>query len=189
MLGDAYGVGIVYGVKCRDACAAAPGAWQPIAKQDMPDSAATPGRFTPRPSVDASPTPGRVTPGGTADLPSGRTTPRASTGGPSGMSTPRRATTDSPVLPAVLPPILDVSTSQRDLVPTLEYKWSGQTRVNVPDVGPGQCVDVNLHAVCFAPGMCSLSDYQVSWTYPDLDNLTGSIAGPAVALVVQQQAV
>ena len=74
-------------------------------------------------------------------------------------------------------------------MPTLGYVLSGQTRVNVPDVAAGECADVCLHAVCFAPGIQSLSDYFVSWTFPDLDNLTGSNAGPAVAFVVQQQAV
>ncbi len=170
-------------------CCAVPGAWQSIVRQDLPDSASTPGRQTPRPSVDASPQPGRATPRGTADLASGRTTPRASTGGPSGTSTPRRTTTESPVISAVMPPILDASTSQQDLTPTSNWVWSGQTRVNVPDVAAGQCVDVHLHAVCFAPGTFRLSDYFVSWTYPELENLTGSLAGPVSAFVVQQQSV
>ncbi|DBA74127.1 hypothetical protein WJX77_012500 [Trebouxia sp. C0004] len=166
-----------------------PGAWQSIVRQDLPDSASTMGRLTPRPSVDASPHPGRATPRGTADLASGRNTPRASMGGPSGTSTPRRTTTESPVLSAVMPPILDASTSQQDLAPTSNYVWSGQTRVNVPDVAAGQHVDVHLHAVCFAPGTFHLSDCSVSWTYPELDNLTGSSAGPVSAFVVQQQSV
>lgn len=74
-------------------------------------------------------------------------------------------------------------------MPTLEYVWGGHMRVNLPDVGAGQCVSVHLQAVCFAPGTCSISDYFVSWTYPGLDNLTGGIAGPPVAVVVQQHAV
>ena len=151
----------------------------------MPEAASAPGRLTPRPSVEATPQPGRATPWGTAEVPSGRNTPRASTGGPSGMAPPKRTTTDSPALPAVLPPILDASSSQRDLMPTLDYLWSGQTRVNVPGVAAGESADVCLHAVCFAPGTLSLSDYFVSWTFPDLENLTGSIAGPAVAFTVQ----
>lgn len=154
----------------------------------MPDPNLVPGRLTPRPPGNATPTSGRITPRGTSDLPSGRTTPRASAGGPSGMSTPRRTTTESPSLPAVLPPILDAATSQRDLPPTLDYAWSGQTRINVPDVAAKQCVDVQLHVVCFAPGTYSLSDYCVSWTYPGLGNLTGSCPGPVVSLVISQQA-
>ena len=170
-------------------CFAVPGAWQSIVRQDLPDSASTPGRLTPRPSVDASPQPGKANPRGTADLASGRTTPRASTGGPAGTSTPRRTTTESPVMSAVMPPILDASSSQQDLTPTANIVWSGQTCVNVPDIAAGQCVDVPLHAVCFAPGTFRLSDYFVSWTYQELDNLSGTLAGPVSAFVVQQQSV
>ena len=169
-------------------CDAVPGAWQPIAKQDMPDMASTLGRATPRPSGTTTPPAGRLTPKGAADLPSGRTTPRASAGSPpSGTSTPRRTTAENSNLPAVLPPILDASTTQRDLAPTLDYKWSGQTTNNVPDVGANQSVDILLHVVCFAPGMYSLSDYAVSWTYPRLSNLTGGAKGPEVSLAIYQQ--
>lgn len=167
-------------------CGAVPGAWQPIAKQEMPDMASTPGRATPRPS-GTNPPAGRLTPKGAADLPSGRTTPRVSAGSPSGTSTPRCMTAESSSLPAVLPPILDASTTQRDLAPTLDYKWSGQTTNNVPDVGANRSVDILLHVVCFAPGMYSLSDYAVSWTYPRLSNLTGGAKGPEVSLAIYQQ--
>ncbi len=61
--------------------------------------------------------------------------------------------------------------------------------MNVPDIAAGQCVEVHLHAVCFAPGAFRLSDYFVSWTYPELENLAGSLAGPVSAFVVQQQSV
>ena len=168
-------------------CGAVPGAWQPIANQEMPGAASIPGRATPRPSGTTTPPSGRTTPRGAADLPSGRTTHRASAGSPSGSSTPRRTTAESSSLPAVLPPILDVSTTQRDLAPTLHYKWSGQTTIHVPDVAANQCVDVLLHVVVFAPGRYSLSDYAVSWTYPDLGNLTGGAKGPEVFLAISQQ--
>ena len=104
------------------------------------------------------------------------------------MSTPRRTTAESPSLPAVLPPILDASISQRDLAPTLDYAWSGQTRNNVLDVAANTCAHVVLHVVCFTPGTYCLSDYSVSWTYPGLGNLTGACAGPAVSVSVLQQA-
>lgn len=177
----------IAGVHRQRYCDAVPGAWQPIAKQEMPDAASIPGRATPRPSGTTTPPSGRPTSRGAADLPSGRTTPRASAGSPSGSSTPRRATAESSSLPAVLPPILDVSTTQRDLAPMLDYKWSGQTTTHVPNVAANQCVDVLLHAVVFAPGMYSLSDYAVSWTYPDLGNLTGAAQGPKVFLAISQQ--
>ena len=153
----------------------------------MPDVASVPGRATPRPSGTTTPPSGRLTPRGAADLPSGRTTPRASAGSPSGTSTPRRATAEPSSLPAVLPPILDVSTTQRDLAPTLEYKWSGQTTNHVPDVAANQCVDVLLHVVCFAAGTYRLSDYAVTWTHPDMGNLTGGAKGPEVSLAISQQ--
>lgn len=164
-----------------------PGAWQPIAQQSMPDAASIPDRANPRPSAISHPPSGRLTPRGTADLPSGRTTPRASAGSPSGTSTPRRTTAESSSLPAVLPPILDVSTTQRDLAPTYGCKWIGKTTYNVPDVAASQCVDVLLQVVFFAPGTYSLSDYAVSWTYPDLGNLTGGAKGPEICIAISQQ--
>ena len=164
-----------------------PGAWQPIAKQEMPDAASIPGRATPRPSGTTTPPAGRLTPRGAADLPSGKTTPRPSAGSPSGTSTPRRTMAESSSLPAVLPPILDASTTQRDLVPTCDCKWSGQTTQNVPDVAANQCIDVLLHAVFLAPGTYSLSDYAVSWTYPELGNLTGGAKGPEISVAISQQ--
>ena len=59
--------------------------------------------------------------------------------------------------------------------------------MNVPDLAADQCVDVLLHVVCFAPGTHSLSDYAVSWTYPDLGNLTGGAKGPEVSLAIYQR--
>ena len=103
------------------------------------------------------------------------------------MSTPRRVTAEGPNLPAVFPPVLDASIRQRDLAPTLDYAWSGQSRSSIPDIMGNQCVDVLLHIVCFAPGTYSLSDYSVSWTYPALGNLTGDIAGPPISLRILPQ--
>lgn len=163
-----------------------PGAWQPIAKQEMPDQATTSGRATAHPSGTTTPPSGRRTPQGVTD---GRTTPKASASSPSGTSTPRRTTAENTSLPAVLPPILDASTFQRDLAPTLDVRWCGQTTYNVPDVAATQCVDIVLHVVCFAPGTYSLSDYAVSWTYPGLGNLTGGANGPEVSLKISKHTV
>ncbi|KAL3147776.1 hypothetical protein ABBQ32_002510 [Trebouxia sp. C0010 RCD-2024] len=160
-----------------------PGAWQPTAKQEMPDTASTSGRATGHRSGTTTPPSGRRTPRGVND---GRTTPRVSAGSPSGTSTPRRTTLDSSSLPAVLPPILDASTLQTDLAPTPAVRWSGQTTHNIPDVAANQCVDVRMYVVCFAPGTFSLSDYAVSWTYPGLGNLTGGANGPEVSLAISK---
>ncbi|KAL3130291.1 hypothetical protein ABBQ38_008123 [Trebouxia sp. C0009 RCD-2024] len=149
----------------------------------MPDTASASGRATSHPSRTTTPPSGRRTPRGVGD---GRTTPRASAGSPSGTSTPRRTTLESSSLPAVLPPILDASTVQRDLAPTPAVRWSGQTTHNIPDVAANQCVDVLLYVVCFAPGTFSLSDYAVTWTYPGLGNLTGGAKGPEVSLVISK---
>lgn len=74
--------------------------------------------------------------------------------------------------------------NQQDLSPTADYVWCGQSRVNVPALAGNDCGSLELHAVVFQAGICKLSDYSVVWTYPQLGNLTGSLACPAVTFRV-----
>ena len=76
------------------------------------------------------------------------------------------------------------SQTQLDLRPSPDYMWVGHTRISVPNLQARATTELQLHVAVFAPGWFEVSDYSVSWTYPELDNLYGVAVGPTALVNV-----
>lgn len=87
-------------------------------------------------------------------------------------------------MPSSLPSVAQSVASQQDLSPTASHIWAGQSRIHVPALAGDQCCTVQLHVVVFHVGSYRLSDYSVAWTFPELGNLSGTVACPAVVFQV-----
>lgn len=68
--------------------------------------------------------------------------------------------------------------------PGQDHQWCGGTRISAPQLQAGQLLEVPLHVAVFAPGLYELSDYCVSWDFPDLPDRRNRMQGPPFLLNV-----